>query len=403
MSEFRFRVVGLVATIALAVALVAAVGLATGLDSHDTGEPGVQTASDRSLYVSPPSDEVTREEYTRTGIDVSAAAATDSEAIRGRHERAAFQQRFNTADDRLALVEQVAGALEEQTATLDERHADILRAYGEGEYTTRRLLRELAQVSAAAAESQRLRDRMRTVVNSADGIELTDALRRQFFALDVEIPALESPVVDGYATGLEPETTVYTQATPDALVLATAGSTHIRRTTLRTERDRNAPNQFIQEAAAGENANGLALDRAREIYGEQQVGGLLFPRLNATTVYGIQGSTAVGEFMSYLDGATKNRFHERWLLDATAMPTTETLTDTTGGLELTVETTVPTGPMRVSVTDGGEPVAGASLSVANATVGATDPTGGHWVTQPLGGAELTAAVGDETLRVTLPG
>lgn len=403
MSRARFRVVGLVGTVALAVALVAAAGFATGLDSHDTGGPGVDVASDESLYVSPPPDEVTREEYTQTGIDVSAAAATDSEALRGRYDRAAFQQRFDTADDRLALVEQVAGALGERTATLDGRHADILRAYGEGEYSTQRLLRELAQVNAAAVESQRLRDRMRAVVNSADDIELTDTLRKQFLALDAEIPTLESPVVDGYAADVEPGATVYTQATPDALVLASAGSTHVRRTTLRAERDRDGPNQFIQAADEGENANGLALDRAREIYGEQQVGGLLFPRLNATTVYGIQGSTAAGEFISYLDGATKNRFHERWLLDATAVPTAATLTDTAGGLKLAVETTIPTGPMRVSVTDGGDPVTGVTLSVMNTTVGTTDATGGHWVTQPLGGAELTATVDGETLRVTVPG
>lgn len=392
-----------VAAVTVAVLLAAVAGLVGGVTQAGDDDTPLNATSEELSYLSPAPEEVTRETYTRTGIDVSAAAAADGQRLRGRHTAATFEQRFGGVENRSAFVEQVAARLETRALALDEHHAEVLEAYGEGEYTTGRLLGELVRMDAAAATHQRLRDRVETAVEAVDGFELNRTVQEQFVALDTEIPALESPVVDELAAAPFDRTTVYTQATETALVLATAGETHLRRVTLRGERDRNGPNRFVQGATDGQNANSLALKRAQSLYGERQVRGFFPPPLGATSVYGVQGDTAVGEFVGYIDGATRNRFHERRSIDAPGIPAVQTLSDTAGSVELSVETTTPTGPMQLSVTDEDNPVEGAALSVANTTVGTTDAAGERWVTQPLAGATVRATVGNETLQVTLPG
>ncbi len=398
-----------VAGLAVAVGLTAGVVPSDGAASPTLDTPGEETgvlstpvSGADPPYLAPPPETVTREEYVRPGIDVSAAAASDSQRLQSEHSATAFETQFTTVADPEAFVESFVANISARAEALDDQHAQLLVEYRDGEISTRTLLRELVRLGAAVTEQQRLADRVETTVEATENVALSRAVREQFAALDDEIPALESPVVDKLVDGgFEPGAAVYAQAGAEGIVLvAPDGTQHQRQATLRGQRDRNGTNQFVKKAGEDENPFSLAAERARALYGENI--GLFPPPFGATTVYGIQGTITGGEFRAYLDGATENVFHERQTVAVDEVPVTTSRNHRLGTLELVVNATVPTGPMQVSVTDAGEPVEGAAIQVANQTAGTTDANGQRWVVQPLDGAEVSVTVDDLTVSVTLP-
>jgi len=408
------------ATLVLVAGLGVAVGLTAGLvpssstaDASPTldtvgEEPGAlsspgSTATDgEPPYLAPPVETVTREEYVQPGIDVSAAAAADAQRLQGEHAAASFETEFATAGDRTAFIEGFVDTISARARALDSQHAQAIGEYSNGEMSTRGLLRELVRLEAAVTEQQQLASHVETAVETAEDVTLSRDTREQFAALDDETPGLESPVVDSVVNGgFEPGAAVYAQTGAGGIVLAAPNdSTLQRQATLRSQRDRNGTNQFIEEAGEDESPFTLAAERAQTLYGEDI--GLFPPPFGATAVYAIQGSVTGGDFHAYLDGATKNVFHERQTVAVDSVPVTDSHDHRLGTLELVVNTTVPTGPMQVSVTDSGEPVEGAAVQVANQTAGSTDANGQRWVVQPLGGAEVSVTVDDLTVSVTLP-
>lgn len=400
-----------VAGLAVAVGLTAGVVPSDGAASPTLDTPGEETgvlstpvsaADGDPPYLAPPPETVTREEYVRPGIDVSAAAASDSQRLQSEHSATAFETQFTTVADPEGFVESFVANISARAEALDDQHAQLLAEYRDGEISTRTLLRELVRLGAAVTEQQRLANRVETTVEATEGVTLSRAVQEQSAALDDEIPALESPVVDKLVDGgFEPGAAVYAQAGAEGVVLVAPNSTHHQRqATLRGQRDRNGTNQFVEEAGEDENPFSLAAERARALYGENI--GLFPPPFGATTVYGIQGTITGGDFRAYLDGATENVFHERQTVAVDEVPVTTSRNHRLGTLELVVNATVPTGPMQVSVTDAGEPVEGAAIQVANQTAGTTDANGQRWVVQPLGGAEVSVTVDDLTVSVTLP-
>lgn len=400
-----------VAGLAVAVGLTAGVVPSDGAASPTLDTPGEETgvlstpvsaADGNPPYLAPPPETVTREEYIQPGIDVSAAAASDSQQLQSEHSATTFETQFTTVADPEAFVESFVANVSARAEALDDQHAQLLVEYRDGEISTRTLLRELVRLGAAVTEQQRLADRVETTVEATEDVTLSRAVREQFAALDDEIPALESPVVDKLIDGgFEPGAAVYAQAGAEGVVLvAPDGTHHQRQATLRGQRDRNGTNQFVEEAGEDENPFSLAAERARALYGENI--GLFPPPFGATTVYGIQGTITGGDFRAYLDGATENVFHERQTVAVEEVPVTTSRNHRLGTLELVVNATVPTGPMQVSVTDAGEPVEGAAIQVANQTAGTTDANGQRWVVQPLDGAEVSVTVDDLTVSVTLP-
>ncbi|MFT4945351.1 MAG: hypothetical protein ACI9K3_001298, partial [Halovenus sp.] len=79
-----------VAAVTVAVLLAAVAGLVGGVTQAGDDDTPLNATSEELSYLSPAPEEVTRETYTRTGIDVSAAAAADGQRLRGRHTAATF-------------------------------------------------------------------------------------------------------------------------------------------------------------------------------------------------------------------------------------------------------------------------------------------------------------------------
>jgi len=356
----------------------------------------------RSTYVSPPRGEVTREEYTTGGFDLAASAAADAEALRGSYREQVFTERFEAAQDREAVLERFLTNLTGRLDELDGTHAELIAQFGAGERSPTALLRGLIRTTAATRAEAGLADTIESATAEA-GVGLPGSFEDIAVTSQREIPALESPVTEAIASGqVGPGRSVYAQATSDALVLAVAGDTHIRQATLRGERDPSGDNQFAQQEGS---ANVNALERADILYADAVGYNFGPPVGGATDVYRLfNGDSGFGTFRAYIDGATTNVFHEIHTVDSPAAleavgTNVSNATGADGGLELTVETTEPTGPMLVSVTDGGQPVGAARLAVDSQFVGTTDADGEHWVTQPLGTFEVRATVGNETVTV----
>lgn len=355
-----------------------------------------------SPHRSPPEFATSREEYTLAGIDVSAGAAADSAMLQGEYRRQTFDAEFDERTDGSIsdYLNATADDISNTTDELDARHASAIANFSDGETTLDQLLRDLIYLTSAANAQQLYAAHLLDRVAAQPDVTLQTDLRRHLLGIEVEIAALESPVTDMVRTSdVESGGSVYAQASDDALVLAAPGETFVRQVTLRNERDPDGVNQFFEQEG---NANSNALSRADEIY--ENVGGFSPPPLDATAVYGIQGTTAfgVGGFTGYLDGATTNIFHEVLTVDSATVPVSETVNNSAGELTVTAEASAATGPLHVSVTRDDRPVAEALLSIDGQRVGTTADDGTRWIVQPRGEFELTAFLDNETVSVTVP-
>ena len=368
---------------------------ATGIVFAD--DPDIETLEEQNhTYLSPPPEEVTQESYGSSGLSVASSATADSEQLNGEYRQHVFDQRFATTDDPMSVVEEAVDDLAARSNAIDQRHATLIEGYSTGTYSLSQVLRELAGLTAAAGQQSALVERIDEAVDGEANLSLSEDVDDLFSAVEFELLNLNSPVTDDLITGALPVgTRIYAQATPDALVLAASGQTHVRQASLRTERNASAPNQFLADGGT----TGDALLRAEEIYPGLQ--GFITPPDETTHVYTIEGLSPLGTFEAYLDGGTKNVFHELQRGESAGLSVTETLTASAGDVELAVETTEPTGPMLVSVTDAGEPVSDVELTVDGGVAGTTGEEGERWVVQPLAGAELAVTVGDETVSVEL--
>ena len=381
----------LCATVIASIAAVAATGMVLA------DEQAVETLDEQNnSYLFPPTEAVTQESYRSGGLAVSASAMADSERLHSEYRQHVFDQRFATTDNRLALIDETVETLTLRSDAIDQRHSALIEGYSTGAYSLSRVLREMAGLHAAASQQSAFAERIENAADADGDISLSEDVEALFSAIEFELLNLNAPVTDGLAAGtFTTETSIYAHATPDAIVLAASGETHVRQATLRSERNASAPNRFLEDGGT----SGDALLRAEELYPGLQ--GFVTPPDEVTHVYTIDGISTLGTFEAYLDGGTENVFHELQRGHSAGVPVSETLTASAENVSLTVETTDTTGPMLVSVTEAGDPVADAELAVDGWSVGTTDADGERWVVQPLAGAELTVTVGEETVSITL--
>lgn len=113
-------------------------------------------------------------------------------------------------------------------------------------------------------------------------------------------------------------------------------------------------------------------------------------------VYRIAVNHEQGRIDTFLDSITRNPLYEHQQIVPERVPVTNTRNVTNEGVELQVAFTHPTGPARVSVTDGDGAVAGATITIGNQRVGLTDDSGSAWIIQP-GDTDDTGS----TFRITV--
>lgn len=368
------------------------------------GPGAVVTLADTPNQATPSG--VTRRTYAQADLDVASAVSVGATRIGGRHAELTLEERLErveTSTGRLDVATDALTGVERRLDRLDDSQRRLLTAYSNDEVSTRTFLRRLGVVRVAAAQERALLDRLSERAEGSTRLSLPVETQTQIARLRGTLVALPNPVVDRIVAGTagaDGSQTVYLQAASDGLVAATIDDgTYLRQATLRADRSPGEPNQFTGIT--------LAYNRAGELYPwvfENAIGSPSLSGFGDSSVYLVESSHPQGELRAYLDGATRNVFHETQANAPETVPVALTRTASTDSLRLQVNATHPTGPMWVTVTrpDGPNATAvDATVRVNGQHVGTTGADGRLLTLQPAGSFRVNATAG--TANVTLSG
>lgn len=398
-----YRVGLLVAGIAIAVLAAGSAVTATdlGIAANDT-QPEIIQVEGSSNYLSPTSENTSQQRYKASQVDVAGAIATDATRLRGTQAINRYDTRILQGEDSTKVARDIAEAVDVGIEDLSADQRDLYMAYSRDEISDATLLRELARFEAQTSQYRRLAEHARAEP------DLPPDLQRKLTGLEVETPLLATPLssrIENAVSGTGGPVTLYLQSSDDALVLsAIVDDIYVRQATVLDQRATTGQDQF--DAADGSPLD-AAMNRSATLY-PWTVGVDLTPEIQTfgnSSVYLFQSSHAHGEVRSFIDGKTRNVFHEVQFKNPIQVPVSQVNTNTDNDIRLTVESTAPTGPMRVSIVSGEdiEP-SEIELSVEGESVGTFDESGNLWTIQPLGSFEVSATTpsGDTvTVSVTV--
>lgn len=410
------------AALALLAVVAAAVGTAGAVATDrvadedadtstvDDGFPVVTTVPNTTNYLS--TESTGRASYVRSDVDVAAAASMSAQRLRARHDRGVFDARFEAAAgseaERVALVRETADSMESRLDRLDARHEAVLAAYSNGSISRETTLRRLARTSVAAGTVRGTLQHVSGRVDDAPGTSVPVPLETRLSDLQTVLVTLPDPVGDRVEAGLAGErdpVVVYAGGAGNGLVLATVDEGEFVRTA--TVRDDYAPDRPDQFEQGEERDVILALQRGGELYPwtyQNDIGGPQIRGFGNTGVYLIRVDYGHGELRTYLSGGTTNAFHEIQTQDPGGVPMTDATSATTDSLNVTVETTTASGPMRVRLI---QPSTNAPLDgtvfIDGQAVGETGDDGALWTVQPPGQFRVNATTGANSAEVTVSG
>lgn len=343
-----------------------------------------ETESNTTNYLDVAGRNIADEGSVRSSQDISGAIERDVAELSGEYGSLSFERVYENATNqerRIALVRGEVARLENRSEALVARQQAAITAYNDGHTSTRQLVRNLSTVDASARETANRLDR---VLSTTDF--MPSDLRSRVRQVRVTLEPLSSTVrglVGEAMAGERDPLPVYAVTSADGVVSATTdGEEYYRDAFLAGNWAESGPNQFATE----DNPSGinLANDRGSELYpwayDNINAGPTIEPLGDAA--YRLRIAHPHGSFDAYLDGRTRQVFHETQhkRLATTPTMTTENATET---VHVAVERTHGTGPMRVSVTDpaSSEPT-NASVTVNGDAVGSTGTDGHLWLITP---------------------
>lgn len=370
--------------------------------------PAPQSAEDGPSYESPDDDSVTGEDYETVSLNLGAAVQADAQALRTEHERQVFAEELeaaNTDSARTFVAEERYETLVSRYERLDEREQELIEGYGNGELTTGLLLSELVNLQTTLQAQVTLREQART--------ESSTPVPERLWNFEGAL-AVDAPIVDRVATAQrsfgdsEP---FYILSGEESLALATVDDqTFLRQATVREGRDLTVGREADQfRTEEGDNIE-EASDRAADLYPwifaqNLRESALAYPEFEGTSkVYLVGATYSEGTLTTYLDGATTNVFHEIHEQPISRIEFTGSVSNESGTLNVTVERTSETGPMRVTATnsESGIPIEGVTVEIAETTVGTTDSDGRLWAVEPRIASEVSVSTDDgDTVIVSL--
>lgn len=398
----RSRLVAIVFVFVVGIAATV-VGVSATVPSVMTDEhaPGISVTNSTN-YLSPSTENITRQVYERADVDVAGAIAADAERLEGEHRRMILDTKLtsgNTTDvARDTLVE-----IETRLSELDQRQERLFEQFSTGELSNERLVRELARLEVTATQYRELS----TFAQNQARIPSDTSLSHRYRNLASETTLLSSPLsdrIERVVTGNAEPLTVYFQSADDALVMATANeSAYYRQATVRSNRDRTATDLF---RASGLPAPQAAFERANELY-PWTAADVLAPNVQGygnSSVYLFSANHSHGELNTYLDGSTQAPFHENQRKEPGSVPISLTTTNTENDLRLIVQSTAPTGPMLINlIGTGSEAPSEVTFTINGDSIGTVEVGEELWTVQPVGEFQVTARTdGNATVSVTVP-
>ena len=370
-------------TIAIAAPSAGENATTVATNASDRTMSVIRSQSNSSNFLDIEQEDVERGEYGEASLDVAAAVSMETARLRGTYESYAFDAGYENSSgaNRTARLTAEMDRLEQRVRRLEGRQAQAITAYNAGDLTTERFASELAAIDVAARSLQRQFDH----IQNRPDILLTSEQENRLLALEADLIPLRGQArgnVGAALSGERSETAVYALTSRRGLVLSVSdGNRLVREASLPVNRDRGATDKFATE----DDPTGVstANDRARELYPWTYANSPpSIERVGQTSVYSVSLDHPQGTLDTFLDGATRNVFHEEQLVRMDRLPT-RPVANTTTSVVLQVNRTYGTGPMKVRTTDPvtAEPV-DAIVVVNGERVGRTGDDGQLWTLTP---------------------
>lgn len=385
----------LVAVCLLAVGFLASPAATTAVDGLDRS---VSQSEDGPSYASPDASSIREEGYESVSMNLGAAVQRDAQALRTEHERRVLDDKLAAAINDSAttyLAEQRLAEIEQRYERLEDRERELLQAYADRQISAQLFLSQWATLRSAVQMQSSLQEQ------AASEVQVPERVLNLEGALLIDGPVTERVRSAQRTVG---DTPFYILTGEESAVLATIDDGRFfRQATLRENRDLTVGTEADQFRVDGEPDFGEVSARAAELYPwvfEDNLRESVAGHASNSKVYLATAGYSRGELRAYLDGATTEVFQEIHEQPLDRVAFASTATNGTADLNVTVERTQETGPMRVTVTDGEQPLEGATVQTDEQSVGVTDDDGQLWLVEPRIATTLavTAADGD---RVTV--
>lgn len=365
--------------------------------NHSQVVPTANTSN--SLTIDGP----THQSFVHADVDVAGATAISAERLQGEHEARTFEHRYDRAGDgaRVAVVRATVEDAEQQLDRLTAKQERIYQAYTNRSINQATLVRKLAVLEAESAQVAHVQERVRKTLESDIETSLPVGLDRRVSGLKANVVGLPAPLSSGFTSAVSGQSgpfRAYAEGSTTGLIVATIDTeAYVRQATVLSAYAPDQTNQF--EGSITE-----AYQRALDLYPWVAEEALNGPNLveRGTGIYRVNAEHPHGELTTYLNGGSGEVFHEIQRKQPDSVPILRTIHNETAVLNVTLERSTATGPMRVTVTEpDGSPVR-ATVSINRQVVGTTDAGGELWTIQPSGGFRVNATADGRSIIVTGP-
>jgi hypothetical protein len=346
--------------------------------------------------------------YSSVSLDFAGAMAFSNERVASEYRTTLVTvqlESVQSTDARTAIVEAYLDGVVAEISEIEAEQNAAIRQYHAGEVDAETLLVRLAIVDMRA---RALEESMRSVQTASSPIGIPTDNRLQ--AITVELDSYESRIRSHVATAITGElkaglNEIHVSTSTDGVVVEMLTDRRYYRNAYRGDnRAPDAVDRFDRNIR-------LFRDRVRELYPwstqgsiqrNSQVDTYVARNVYRTTYSHPQGSIAI-----YVDGGTRDVFHEEQSLVLDRLPRAQSVRSRTANVSVSVTPTTAGSPALVNVTRPASGNASAApldavVRVNGHTVGRTDDDGELWLIAPVGEYQVSVERDGTTINVSVP-
>lgn len=405
--------------VALLVGLVLVAGVASAIGggalSLQTTDPAAATvppsiaqSNGTTNYLQVPDGEVRTSTIERASVDVTAATRMGADELEVQLAVETFRERFDSAEteaERTAAVRELVQTLDRKTEQLQATQATALERYNDGRISSKQFLSTLARLDATAEEIRAAADAVEAEEEDTLDYTIPPALGNRLRSFQARLLPVEGKIrnveLQSAVRGSTQSPPLYVETGDRGIVLATIVNNNYAREAFNST-------AFNPGGPSNLTIYRDALDRMNVLYPwtmdpSNRNGAPRVDTLWNTSVFSVTTQHRHGSLNVYLDASTTNVFREDQTRDLDAVPSTTVATNTSVIVELAVNTTHETGPLRIGLTRPGttNPVEG-DVYVDGTFVGTTGSDGTLWTIDTRGETTVRVETDDGVLSARIP-
>ena len=370
--------------------------------------PSIAQSNETTNYLQVPDGDVRTSSIERASVDVTAATRIGADELEVQLAVETFRERFDSAEteaNRTEAVRDLVQSLERQTEQLQRTQATELERYNDGEISSKQFLSTLARLDATAEEIRAAADAVEAEEENTLDYTTPPALGNRLRSFDARLLPVE-----GKIRNVELQSAVQGSTQSPPLYVETGDRGVVLATIVNNNYAREAFNSTAFNPGGQSNLTIYrdALDRMDVLYPwtmdpANRNGAPRVDTLWNTSVFSVTTQHRHGSLNVFLDASTTNVFREDQTRDLDAISSETVATNTSVIVELSVNTTHETGPLRVDLTRPGttSPVEG-EVYVDGTFVGTTGSDGTLWTIDTRGETTVRVETDDGVLSARIP-